>query len=139
MTAGDEALRAAKSADNRRNRAVHDVWAFTAGQPEVLSRIRAIKQHPGIEFNQHKLSFVHEIRDALVIARIRVQALSSEISEFQHQALMQSAPPDLRDDKWGSEWSMVPVVRGEFELDDTEAAGYRLLGPLPPRSPQSPS
>jgi hypothetical protein len=138
IAAGRGALQAAKDADEGRHRAVHDMWGSVAGEPDVFSRVRTIRESPGIEFHQHDLSYISDIKAVLLRARIRVQTLGWEIAEAQHEYFQQITPPEARHDEWGLAWSLLPVVRGEFELDDTQDAGYRLLGDLPPRVRRSP-
>jgi hypothetical protein len=122
--AGDEALTAAKDADNLRDRTVHDHWVQKSGANDPAGYTRRRVDRKTISFTEElsDLTYVDNTEAQLLHADIRVAAMSVVVNSTLGGTV--SVPTDL-----------LPLaqIRGEFTL--LSDGSHQLHGPSDPRLP----
>jgi hypothetical protein len=110
-TAGDKALEAAREANGRRNRVVHDAWLerIEAEDGPAFDRVRIGKA--GLTFEPADLGDVHDAEQRLASVRGRVSGLLTAMGR-RRNAAGRPMPEGL------SYQELLPVIRGERPLDE---------------------
>lgn len=118
------ALQAAKEADERRHRAVHDVWHLVATQPDGdvrLYRGQVVKSPPWhVELHETDLHFVRGVAAANERAGIRISALMWWVADAD-PATPSLLPPEQRAEAL-ARWQR--VVADDFTMIDAGTVGF---------------
>jgi hypothetical protein len=110
-TAGDKALEAAREANERRNRVVHDAWLerIEAEDGPAFDRVRIGKA--ALTDEPSDLAYVHDAEQRLASVRGRVSGLLTAMGR-RRNAAGRPMPEGL------SYQELLPVIRGERPLDE---------------------